>query len=90
MHADPLLDDGCRTLWEPSSKSTSLFSTDRQPARPPYFFLHAQNVGSMDAGPDANGMDVDGAPAAKRKLYVGQQAVNFRRDNMEVRMWRRR
>uniref|UniRef100_A0A7S0R612 Actin-related protein 4 n=1 Tax=Chlamydomonas leiostraca TaxID=1034604 RepID=A0A7S0R612_9CHLO len=40
------------------------------------------SVGVLPA--EANGMEVDGAGPSKRKLYVGQSDVNYRRDNMEV------
>lgn len=45
-----------------------------------------QNVGYRN--PDSNGMEVDGQPAGKRELFVGQSALNYRRDNMEVRACR--
>eukprot|EP00195_Chlamydomonas_chlamydogama_P008600 CAMPEP_0202890812 /NCGR_PEP_ID=MMETSP1392-20130828/1103_1 /ASSEMBLY_ACC=CAM_ASM_000868 /TAXON_ID=225041 /ORGANISM="Chlamydomonas chlamydogama, Strain SAG 11-48b" /LENGTH=422 /DNA_ID=CAMNT_0049574455 /DNA_START=106 /DNA_END=1370 /DNA_ORIENTATION=- len=47
--------------------------------------IYPSQVGVV-AGSDSNGMEVDGQAAGqpKRQLYVGQSAVNYRRDNMEV------
>ncbi|KAG1665661.1 hypothetical protein FOA52_005451 [Chlamydomonas sp. UWO 241] len=49
--------------------------------------IFPSNVGvGPGAGPEANGMEVDGKDGStdKRMLHVGQQSVNFRRDGMEV------
>lgn len=58
--------------------------------RPTYAVFNClQHVGVGSEPAEANGMEVDGdakAKASKRKLHVGQQAVNFRRDGMEVCM----
>ena len=50
--------------------------------------LPSKNAGGAAANGDA--MDVDGGDAAQRKqrqLYVGNHAMGFRRDGMEVRGW---
>ncbi len=44
-----------------------------------------QSVGCLHGGADASGMEVESAPTSKRQLFVGQHAVNFKRDHMEVR-----
>ncbi|KAL6756186.1 actin family [Haematococcus lacustris] len=41
------------------------------------------SVGVVQATHDANGMEIDGLTASKRKLYVGQLGVNYKRDHME-------
>ncbi|KAJ9512256.1 hypothetical protein QJQ45_012818 [Haematococcus lacustris] len=42
------------------------------------------SVGVVQATHDANGMEIDGLTASKRKLYVGQLGVNYKRNHMEV------
>lgn len=53
--------------------------------RPQTCVLCTQTVGVIQSTAEANGMEVDGAGSGKRQLFVGQSAVNYRRENMEVR-----